>query len=490
MSTIPDDIKRHRLPGTEIKKVGNTFYMQRVKCVWDPAAKKRKKLFLGFIGAVTAEGVAPRKTRKVSVDEQAPRSKEFGASWVAREVSGDVLEALQKHFPDDARWIYAAAVQRCVHPSAMRYLEHKHEASYMSEAMPGLDLRSEQISARMKALGGRRAGITAFMRSFVPSEDWHVIFDGTSLVCDSKRIGEAQIGRDSCGGFSRQINLMYALAVKDGGIAPVFYKRYPGSIKDVSAFRNMTVEMGLKSALVIADKGFTKKEELDRLEAAGLSYIMPLRRNSTAYSREALEKPGRTGFHGRFRHNGRTVWFHCPPPGPSDTNRSCLFLDESLQYAETLAHAPGKIGDETPEQLRLAAQRQLGFGTFVLKTNLLDATAEEIYRTYKTREEIEQLFDTYKSEEQFATTGMHSSETQEACLFLNHLSVMIAYRVYARLKANGRLKEYAVQKTLEHLLKDIRVTHVDGAAWQFEPITKAARLALEAIGLTLPESPR
>ena len=489
MGAIPDEIKRHRLPGTEIKKVGNCFYMQRVKCVWDPAAKKRRKLFLGFVGAVTAEGVEPKKSRRVGVDKGAPQSKEFGATWAAREASGDVLEALQKFFPEDALWLYTIALHRCVHPSAMRYISHKHEASYLSEAMPELDLRSEQISAGMKELGGRRAGIAAFMRSFVPAEDWHVVFDGTSMACDSKNIREAQPGRNSRGGISPQINLMYALALKDGGIAPVFYKRYPGSIRDVSAFRNMTAEMGLKSALVIADKGFTKRGELDRLETEGLKYVMPLRRNSTEYSREALEKPGRTGFQGRFRHNGRTVWFHCPPPGKDDANKCCLFLDESLQHAEATAHAPGKIGKETPAQLRLAARRQLGFGTFVLKTNLMDATPEEVYKTYKTREEIEQLFDAYKCEEQFAATGMHSSQTQEACLFLNHLSVMIAYRVYARLKANGRLKEYAVQKTLEHLLKDIRVARVDGDGWQFEPVPKAARLALEAMGLSLPPAP-
>jgi hypothetical protein len=114
---------------------------------------------------------------------------------------------------------------------------------------------------------------------------------------------------------------------------------------------------------------------------------------------------------------------------------------------------------------------------------------EKLYRTYKTREEIEQLFDMYKSEHDFATTGMHGAQTQEACLFLNHLSLMIAYRVYALLKKNGGLKEYAVQKTFEHLLKDIRATSVEEGIWQLEPIPKSARLALEAMGLPPPQEP-
>jgi transposase len=305
--------------------------------------------------------------------------------------------------------MYVVALLRCIHPSAMRYIEHKYETSFLS-------------------------------------------------------------------------------TLKDDGIAPVFYKRYPGSIRDVSAFRNLANAMGLTTALVIADKGFTKRAECERMEREGLSYILPLRRNSLEYARTPLQKPGRTGFDGRFRYNGRLIWF--AEVSKADSPSHCfLYLDESLSHAETLSRMTDKIGKETPEDLRKAAEKQLEFGTFVLKTNLRDHSAESVYRAYKTRDDVEQLFDMYKCEEQFATTGMHSTETQEACLFLNHLSLMTAYRIYDRLKRNAKLKEFAVQKTLEHLLKDIRVTRFGEDSWQVEPVPKAARLALDAIGLNLPDNP-
>ena len=82
---------------------------------------------------------------------------------------------------------------------------------------------------------------------------------------------------------------------------------------------------------------------------------------------------------------------------------------------------------------------------------------------------------------------MHSSETQEACLFLNHLSIMMAYRVYNTLRKNGALKKYAAVKTPETYLWEVRVTNV-GEGWQLEPIPKASRNALEALGLTPPEN--
>lgn len=486
---IPKEIARHRLPGTEIKRVGNRFYIQRVKCVWVPENKKRRKVVTEYIGAVTADGIVPKQEKRLPVDI-VPYSLEYGATWVARQVSSDILELLERHLGADASWIYAAAILRCIHPSAMRYLNHKYQTSYLSMALPGLDLRSGNLSATMQRLGLRRVAIESFMKEFIPSKDWYALFDGTSMICNSNNIYEAQRGYNSHGNSSPQINLMYALALKDNGLAPVFYKRYPGSIRDVSAFRNMADAMGLKTALVIADKGFTKNNECKRLQSNGLSYIMPLRRNSLEYSRDPLLKPGRTGFSGRFKYNGRIIWYEDNVQTDSSGARCCLFLDETLSHSETLSQTSKTLGKEPASTVQVAAEKQLEFGTFVLKSNLLDMTPEALYQAYKTRGEIEQLFDIYKCEEQFATTGMHSSETQEACLFLNHISIMIIYRIYERLKNNGMLKEYAVQKTMEHLLKDIRVTRLgDASEWQFEPVPKAARLALSAIGMALPETP-
>jgi hypothetical protein len=483
MASIPPDIKRHRLPGTEIKRVGGRYYIQRVKCVWVPQTQKRRKIVIEYIGSVTPEGITPKQTRKVPCAAM-PHSKEFGASWALRQVSGDIRQRLARHFGANADWIYAAAILRCVHPAAMRYLEHKYAASHLSEALPGLDMRPETLSAKMRALGHNRTAISTFMKEFVPSGGWCAIFNGTPLVRTPKNIREAQRGCDSRGRHDPQINLMYVIALKDDSAAPVFYKRYPGNIRSVSAFRNRVNAMGLSAALVIADKGVTKKSGCERFEKEGITYILPLRRNSVEYSRAPLRQVGRTGFEGRFKYNGRIVWFSEQRPSEQSPHKFCLYLDEGLYHDESASRGTDKIGSESPEQLRRCAEKQLEFGTFALKTNLLDFTPERLYRTCKTREEIEQL---YKNEEQFAVTGVRSAETQEACLFLNHLGLVLAYRIFERLKKSMKSKEVAVQKTLELLLKDIRVTRFGDGEWQLEPVPKAARLALDALGLTLPE---
>ena len=80
---------------------------------------------------------------------------------------------------------------------------------------------------------------------------------------------------------------------------------------------------------------------------------------------------------------------------------------------------------------------------------------------------------------------MHGPETLEACLFLNHISILMAYRVYARLRDHGALSKYAAVKTLRNLLWDVRVTNACGK-WELEPIPKAPRLAIESMGLEIP----
>ncbi len=486
-SKIPPEIARHRKPGTQIKHIRGKYYLQRVTSRWDKESRKVRKVILEHLGMVTPEGVIPKKVRRVAADFR-PYSKEFGATWAVSELTSDIHEKLKAHFPGDADWLYVTALIRCVRHCAMRYTEHFYDVSYLSERFPGLNLSSLNLSNLMTGLGFRRVDMVAFMREFIPDKNAYMLFDGTAMVCNSRNIYEAQRGYNSHGCHDPQINLLYAAAILEERLMPVFYKRFPGSIRDLSAFENMRNEMGAKNFIAINDKGFVKAGDQTKMEEIGLPYLAPLKRNSSEYERTPLEKPGLTGFQGRFMYNGRIVWYYEQPVKSGAKHRYILYLDETLRHLEqSTVHEDDNIGNETAAKVAKVAKRQLLCGTICLKTSLMEGDSKAIYSTYKIREEVEQLFDTYKAELDFNTTGMHSAETQEACLFLNHLSIMMAYRVYNVLRKNGALKRYAAVKTPETYLWDVRVTNA-GDGWQMEPIPKASRNALEALGLTAPES--
>lgn len=487
MSKIPDNIRRHRLPGTEIKPVGNNFYLYKVACKWDKELHKYRKVNLGYIGRVTEDGIVEahhRDGNAILVSAPANYSLEYGATWLLRMVGQDILDNLKTHFGQDAEWICAVAMLRTAKHCAFRYIDHFYHVSYLSVAMSALPLSPSSLSNKMEQLGTRRSAMVAFMKEYIPSCHFYAIFDGTSVVCNSGRIRDAQRGYNSHGCHDPQINLMYALAVTGEKVCPVFYKSYPGSVRDVSAFRNMMHEMGVETAVVLADKGFYSEGNGDELDRLGIPYVMPLRRNSSEYARTPLEKPGTTGFDGRFMYNGRIIWYWSQPVVHGDTRRYFLYLDETLRHVETNGRMTGKIGRETPEELKEIQEAQLLFGTFALKSTLLDVDAEDTYRLYKTREDVEQLFDTYKVEEDFKTTGMHSPESMEAAFFLNHISTMLTYKLYERLRNNKALSKYAASKICD-ILWDVRTTNA-GKQWQLEPIPKMSRKAILAMGFQPP----
>ena len=139
MSRIPPEIARFREPGTQIKCIRGHYYLAKVTSRWDPVAKKVRKVYLGHLGTVTEEGVVPRRSVRRPADART-YSKEFGATWAVSELTGDIHEALRKHFHGDADWLYVTALLRCVRHCAMRYTEHFYGVSYLSERFPGLNL--------------------------------------------------------------------------------------------------------------------------------------------------------------------------------------------------------------------------------------------------------------------------------------------------------------------------------------------------------------
>jgi len=486
MASIPEWAKKQRLKNTEIKEIGGKYYLQRVSSVWDKEKKRAKKISGEYLGVLTQEGLIPAKKKMVSTEVNYC-SKEYGATWIVRSLSADIFESLKIHFPDLANWIYVTCILRTIHPTAFYNLAEQYERSYLSEVFPNVPMSSSTMTRNMIALGLRRKEIVSFMKDFLPKEDSFLVFDGTSIVSNSQQIKAAQRGYNSHHCQDPQINLMYAISRVKEKLMPVFYKHYPGSIRDVTAFSNLLNEMGVKTAIIIADKGFSSINNVEELEENHLQYIIPLRRNSLEYSREPLKYADRSGFDGCFEYNDRMIWYHSQK-SEDKKYQVCVYLDETLRFAESKRYKKviNKEADDSATMEKFL-KKQLEFGTFVIKTNITNESAIEIYKYYKLREDVEQLYDLYKCNEENDTSGMHGEDSLESWLFLNHISMMICYRVYNLLRKNESLNKYSTVGIMEEYLRNIRVSNV-GLGWKLEPLTKGENKALIALGVPLPLS--
>lgn len=60
----PDWVLKHKRKGTEIRKIGNKFYLYKVTSVWDKEKKRAKKITEKFLGTITHDGlIEPRQER-------------------------------------------------------------------------------------------------------------------------------------------------------------------------------------------------------------------------------------------------------------------------------------------------------------------------------------------------------------------------------------------------------------------------------------------
>ena len=81
---------------------------------------------------------------------------------------------------------------------------------------------------------------------------------------------------------------------------PTFVRILPGSIADVSAMANTIDMAGVERCVIVADKGFFSADNVDKLKKRHLSYIIPLRRNSSLI-------PEPKHFMGVFSYDGKPV---------------------------------------------------------------------------------------------------------------------------------------------------------------------------------------
>ena len=280
---------------------------------------------------LTPEGLVPVQRRLVDITEPVV-SKEFGASWLLASLTADIREGLRRRFPDIWKELYATCLLRTIRPCSFRYIAQRYSTSALSEALPDLSLGASSIATLLKAVGTRRNAISLFMKDFLQGERDYLIFNGTRLVSFSDGMEDTQIGYSSSGGYDPQVNLLYAFLGGETGGMPAYYRKFPGSVRDVSAFLSFLTETGVKDAVVIADKGFGSAANFKELDAAGLKYIVPLRRNNQQYDRFPLTAADKSGFDGAFSYNDRPIWHYRRDDG--EGHSLAVFLDGSLRLQE------------------------------------------------------------------------------------------------------------------------------------------------------------
>lgn len=476
-SPHPSWATRHRVPGTELRNINGKYYLYAVSSIYDPIKKRARKVTGQILGKITQkEGFI--KSDKTQLREKASAGfdvgqlsiKEYGFTSFIENHTGSISEHLQKYFPKHWEMIIIMAYCRMAFHSCIKSMPLHYHKSFLSERF-NITLTDKKVSLCMRELGQMREKVSDYMRSFIKPSDY-ILFDMTNIFSSSGQIALAKEGYNSDLIYDRQINLLYLFSPSLN--QPVYYRLFPGNLREVKAFATCLKESGINDAVIIADKGFYSRSNIENLDNHGLNYLIPLRRNNALIRYELLQKKGSS----YFRFNNRIIWYESYQ---EDGYNIVLYHDGELRQQEEKDYL-NRI-ETHPEKYSIEEfhQRQTRFGTIAILNKLkIESDPEQIYNSYKSRGAIELVFDGLKNIIKGDVTYMQNEDALNGWMFINHITLQWYYLIYAKLKENNLLKKISVTDMVTHL-KEIRKARINGN-WVLEPVVKSTLQILEKAG--------
>ena len=478
---IPDYIKQHKPPHSEIRHKNGHYYVYAVKGWYDQATGKSKSKSQGCIGQIYKDtGFVPNKKTAPPVEMT---TCEYGATRIVMATSADIMERLRESFPSDFLRIYALAVLKVLSNVSSRDIGIAYEKSAISRILPEVHLSKNTLASFLERLSQNRAGMLNYMAGSHHFNGDSILFDGASFISQFTRNPFVEKGYCPGNRGKDQIRLLYAFNKTTR--FPVYFYVAPGNIPDVTLFGIAAGEMEAANCVVIFDNGFYKKENIDIILGSGMEFIVPLKHNTkevpeSAKPFSALEKVKLQ----HFSYNKRIVYYTEFPSKKHEGCKTLVFYDnERHQYLQEsyFNRINRESGDDYPSQDKIVSDTER-LGVTMLLTNL-SVAPEEVYRDYKSRWEIEEMFDTHKNTLGFKMNYETSLTAQEAWAFVEFLALQMFYKIDGILINNQLIKNMNVGSLLFSASK---ITQAKvGDKWNICNMTKNDKELFTKLGIEL-----
>ena len=451
----PDWVEKHRGEGKEIKMIGGRYYLTSYE--YRTVDGRRKKVSTGTLGTIRPEGLIPSCKKGQTIRSQVTAPLEYGASFLLESLGNDILSNLNETFSSKlSNQIFEMAKIGLVSPSPFKRMELIYSNSYDSRLRPNLPLSPSTITSVLNEIGSNREAQLNFMRKYYDGTEF-IIFDGTRLVSHS--LGEK--GYNHCNIDDPQMNLQYCFSLRPEK-KPIYFKGFTGDKTDISILKTCIRESGLNNMIFIADKGYYSGSNAEELTKNGISYIMPVKRCDKRIDYASIDMSSMDGFDGFFSFQSRPIFYktiqrasaagvkgtdakgETEEPKPSETIVLCF--DQKMRGKEIMDSTCGKDGgiDDLKER------KFCSMGTIALATTIKEEkTPKEIYEIYKERELIEDANDAYKNVMRKNASYLQNTNSYYGWLFINHITLLLYYRVYNKIKEKGMTSKYSVADVIE-----------------------------------------
>ena len=448
---IDREKKRRGVP-LEVKHTGSGFYLYQVTSVWDPGTKKRRKISK-YIGRVNEDGEIIENRRTVH---------EYGNSRLLYTIAKELESPLRSCFPSHYRDIMAMGMLRNLGPVPIKLMKAKWEKLHASTEMDA-HLSPNTVSSTLKIIGSDYDSQRRLFTKLL-SGSRYLVFDLSSIFTRSENIRLAEKGHNPKHLHIRQINM--AMLFSHERRMPAVLKPVPGSLRDPKVFRSLAKEYPLKKLIVIADRGSSP----GTVRASGAGYIIPLKSNSTLIDYSLVVEKS-------FSFNGRGI-----NASRKKTGEGFLYMfeDTMLRYEQESSFI-SRITEGREKQSHLMRRRG-EFGKIPVLSNL-DLDPEELYKMWKTREDVEEAFDIMKNDLEEDKTYLQDDDSVRGYFLTILVALYIRYRILNILKdrkVNGKL---SVNEVLTELSRVYLITI--GARRVLSEVTKKAGDIEKVMGMEL-----
>ncbi len=483
------------------KKTG-AIYRYRVESYWDKQKKapRNKQVYLGKVDPDTGELVSSRPRRK----NVALSSTQSGNTITSR-IAGPylLLEQISKkleldHLISKCFGRNAQIIQSLVYFLVQKGLALSRVESWsMASVHPFSDyISSQSVSELLRAIKeDDRQRFFALWLNQVSDQDY-LCYDITSISSYGRNNEYMHWGYNRDGESLEQINM--AMLFGQNHKYPVYYRRLPGNISDVSTLKKTLRSLNFlqfSSMHLVLDRGFYSKANIDELYKrkhkftiavpAGRKWVESIYdehyewvssprnylmtgKNEALYACTSLYKWGNKN-HRLYVH----VYYNAEHAANNyDTfTRKLMTLKAELQSGKPIEdheklYERYFIIRQTPkrglsiefndEEILKFRKRYSGF--FCILSNKIKQ-ADEALRVYRGKDVVENCFDDLKNHLDMKCLRVHSSQAMDTRLFLKFLALIYASEIRQITKANDKLKYLSVREVMEHMesLSEIKV---------------------------------
>lgn len=482
--------------------VGKYVYVYKVTSYWDKEKKqsRQKRKILGRRDLVTGKIIKTNRKRKNEISKVLDYGNMYFLNNLWKELK--LQETVKEIYPEDYQAINGL-VNYVISENKPYYL-YSPWIEYNFTESPEQNLSSQRISELLSRLGDRNNTQEDFFKLWIKQQKaiGGLYFDITSISTYSKKLEMAEWGYNRDKEKLRQINLGITYGINNE--LPLYYKIYQGSISDVSTLRNLVKynqEYGIKEITYILDRGFYSKSNLRALE--GEKVIIPmvfsskeshkiLDNNSKSlldrkrlfsygdslyyYVKDSIEIEGKKYeyyiFRDKERYNEQETLFlkilleieskilKTKHRSESEVNEHIENMSKSYsKYFEIKERDGYYYVEQRPSEIEKKIKR---FGTFILLTNLIDITVEEILKLYRRRDRVEKVFDNMKNDLDRNRLRVNKEARVRGSLFITFLSLVLISHIENKIRSSKKLKKMTKQEIFYELKKIKVIKFSDG----------------------------